>query len=1256
MATVNQKLLDRAIRHALYFQRFKTGEVNNILAFLDRKVFPDITKTLAHRIEAAAIAGVDRGPWTTAWVADVRESVGAMVATGYKVAGADFAGTMQSFAKSEASFQASLLKESVPFDVSFRSPSPEILRSIVSQKPIEGITFGNWWKTLGAHTQSDIMGAVSTGLAQGEKPEKIIRRLTGTAKNGFQDGVYQTARHRAEALVRTISSKIQNEATYASFLANADTIKGYQFVATLDTRTTTICMGHDGKVYDLKDRRGVPPLHWQCRSTIVAVVKSFEEIGLDDLGLTEPPSAASRASMNGEVPQKLTYPEWLSNQSEAIKIDALGVGKAGVFDRGVVPLDRFYTPDNRPLTLEQLWSLEERMQAAAVAKAARAAKAAERAAQAEAKAAAVAAKKREEALAFQYEQEKAAALRSLQEKADAAAAVAEQKAYAEAQALAEADAVAKAQADAAALKAAEEAAKAAEEIKAAEVAAQQAQAAAEAAALEASAAAQEAALAQAAASEAQSAAAAIADAQKAAQGVGGAASDAVVPPASTASPIEFGKAAKDAVAGVLADLQKQLKEAAVEVPGFADLQKKALKQAYDSAWKKAKDLAAKGKLADLLEITKAAAEKATAEIRAAAAAALADSVAAAEAAVKGAVAKAVELAGGVKDAKAAGQTAKAFVEQAYAKLAAKKVGKLTADEAAKLSAELKTSAKEAYDKAWQKAKAAEKKAAKAAAKAGTKAPTPVPSQAEQVAQATKIAEKAAAKAEAPAASTAWAKQVDEIEDATGWTNYAPQKGSNPGGFFRDANGVEWYVKTPATEDHAYNEVLAGRLYSLTGVKSAQTKLVRINGKLSVASKIEKLDAIANKKGVVAFANEWKAAGAASQAADGFAADAWLANWDAVGMTGDNLLFDADGNLVRIDAGGALRYRAKGGAKGSAFGTKVNEIDTLRGTGQGAGTKAAEVYKHLTDAEIVASIDRVLAISEKDLAEVVELWGPRNSGDRKDLLRMLIYRRADLRDRREYFYRLSKGIKNPPISRVLGEKWGLRVELEREAISTIPIEQIPREGPSLLGFNGVGDTRNDPVFVQKWKEWRAKITPEQAYAIGDWSGNGYKVMRSAQVGAEKNYGAKLAAKNEVNKQVLRVESALHNAPRYKGNIHRGIRWDLEKHAYPNFDEGDVFELEAISSFSTSPQTADSFAGIASVRSASHHVPVILHVDDSYSGIDIKNLSHAGGENEILALRRAKFRVKRIIRTPDVLYGDGRLKANGAIDIYLEEITA
>ena len=78
--------------------------------------------------------------------------------------------------------------------------------------------------------------------------------------------------------------------------------------------------------------------------------------------------------------------------------------------------------------------------------------------------------------------------------------------------------------------------------------------------------------------------------------------------------------------------------------------------------------------------------------------------------------------------------------------------------------------------------------------------------------------------------------------------------------------------------------------------------------------------------------------------ESFIVDAWLGNWDVVGLEYDNLLVQGD-KAVRIDTGGALRYRAQGGLKNEDFGTNVPEIQVMRESVRNA--EAASVFGVVT---------------------------------------------------------------------------------------------------------------------------------------------------------------------------------------------------------------------------------------------------------------------------------------------------------------------
>lgn len=200
----------------------------------------------------------------------------------------------------------------------------------------------------------------------------------------------------------------------------------------------------------------------------------------------------------------------------------------------------------------------------------------------------------------------------------------------------------------------------------------------------------------------------------------------------------------------------------------------------------------------------------------------------------------------------------------------------------------------------------------------------------------------------------------------------PQRGSNPGGLYRDSDtGEAWYIKVPASVEQARNEVLAARLYQLAGADVPELRLTTLNGKPAVASRI--VDDLVKVDG--------KALAKAAGARDHFATDAWLANWDVAGATFDNLLLKG-GKAFRVDTGGALRFRAQGGAKGAAWGDTVAELDSLRN--KATNPQTAAIFGGMGREQMQDSARRVLAIDRAKVDALVDQFGPADLVEREAL--------------------------------------------------------------------------------------------------------------------------------------------------------------------------------------------------------------------------------------------------------------------------------
>lgn len=232
------------------------------------------------------------------------------------------------------------------------------------------------------------------------------------------------------------------------------------------------------------------------------------------------------------------------------------------------------------------------------------------------------------------------------------------------------------------------------------------------------------------------------------------------------------------------------------------------------------------------------------------------------------------------------------------------------------------------------------------------------------------------------AALAGFEEYEAPENIDGWKQVGKQAGSNPGGEYEDADGDRWYCKFPDKEDIAKNEVLACKLYEAAGVAVPDVKLVEQDGEVGLASRM--LDGVKKDQAKV---TSGKLPGVFS----GFAADAWLANWDVAGTGYDNLLVK-DGKAVRIDAGGSLLFRAQGSPKGSAFGNSVGEAQSFLDP---KNHWSYSVFKGIPQKAIVDGVERIAAISDEQITSLVKEFGPGGRMGKQKLAEKLISRKNDL---------------------------------------------------------------------------------------------------------------------------------------------------------------------------------------------------------------------------------------------------------------------
>jgi len=350
---VNDEIQDRTIRHMVFLERYKSSEVKKIRNLLNSSILPELREKIEKRLDKILERGSDLGAATTARLKELERELTKLTNDMGNTLKAAVSIDITDLSRDEMDWQVNTIKESLGFDLEMVVPAARSVAKIAKATSFAGSTLDQWFESLSRSTQRGVMTAVNRGIVEGETTEQIIRRIRGTKALNYTDGVFETTRRQAETIARSTVNHVTNHARFELFSENEDIIAGLKWTATLDSRTSLICAGLDGKVFPL-NKGARPPAHPNCRSTMTAVLKDWESLGLKNL------DEGQRASINGQVPASTTYGEWLKRQPIDVQREVLGKTRTKLFNEGKLEISRFTNASLKPLNLNQLRTLEQK--------------------------------------------------------------------------------------------------------------------------------------------------------------------------------------------------------------------------------------------------------------------------------------------------------------------------------------------------------------------------------------------------------------------------------------------------------------------------------------------------------------------------------------------------------------------------------------------------------------------------------------------------------------------------------------------------------------------------------------------------------------------------------------------------------------------------------------------------------------------------------------------------------------------------------
>ncbi|MDB5490351.1 MAG: phage head morphosis, family domain protein [Micavibrio sp.] len=339
--TVNQTLFDSGVQHMHWLERYKTGTVRKIIALLNRAE-DDLAAQIGARMATITNRGYDIGPEQTKRLSVLKDEIGASRVGLYKLVFDETRNELSEFAIYEADFQAGMMEKALApmVKVDFTKPSLSQLRAVTTAQPFQGRLLKEWFEDLGQADGKRVKTAIQLGIVEGRTTDQIIRQIRGTRAKGYSDGILEASRRDVDSVVRTAIAHTADRSTTELMLANADIVKGEQWISTLDGRTTPTCQALDKKIFKV-GKGPACPAHFRCRSRKIPY-----------LGPTT--TKGTRASANGQVPGDLNYNDWLKMQPPTVQEDILGVSKAKLFREGGMKVDQFVDARGNQYSLEQL--------------------------------------------------------------------------------------------------------------------------------------------------------------------------------------------------------------------------------------------------------------------------------------------------------------------------------------------------------------------------------------------------------------------------------------------------------------------------------------------------------------------------------------------------------------------------------------------------------------------------------------------------------------------------------------------------------------------------------------------------------------------------------------------------------------------------------------------------------------------------------------------------------------------------------------
>ena len=338
----NTEIYDRIVDRASLIRKYEEGLAGKVDIILD-----------GHRVRVDDL--IRKAKLSGRGLIKFRDAVDKELSNTYSEAYKTTRHSLFSFASDQLAFTYQNLEATVGDIWRTQRPTRRVSEDIVLKRPLlDDMTLESGWAGISRGERWRIEKVIRKGISDGLSEAEIAKLVR-------ESSLHKISRNQSRGLVTTAVTSVHAQADHEVYVANEKALRGWQYIAVLDSKTTPICIHRNGEIYLIGQVEYLPPAHYRCRSSTIPVVKAWSDLAsLEGVAYVRKRNLKGLSQKeiefyDGMTPLVETYSQWLMRQSPEVQLRHLGSEtKVSLFRSGAISPDKFINNKGESIGLSEL--------------------------------------------------------------------------------------------------------------------------------------------------------------------------------------------------------------------------------------------------------------------------------------------------------------------------------------------------------------------------------------------------------------------------------------------------------------------------------------------------------------------------------------------------------------------------------------------------------------------------------------------------------------------------------------------------------------------------------------------------------------------------------------------------------------------------------------------------------------------------------------------------------------------------------------